>query len=111
MYGQKQAGRVWNKHLIDGLRNIGFKQSESGDECIFYRGYVIFFFYVDDGCFLSPNVESVTKAIVDLKNPELAKHKYDKEDKGDIADYLGINFKRETNDKLKLMQPQLIDRF
>ena len=110
MYGQKQAGRVWKKYLVDGLRNIGFKQSESGEECIFYRRDVIFFFYVDDGCFLSPNVDSVTKAIEDLKNPEQAKHKYDIEDKGDIADYLGINFKRETNGKLKLTQPQLIDQ-
>ena len=109
IYGQRQAGRVWNKYLVDGLKNIGFKQSKAGDECVFYRGDVIFFVYVDDGCFISPNANSVDRAIRDLQNPKLAKHEYDLEDRGDIADYLGINFRKESNGTLKLTQPQLID--
>ena len=111
IYGQKQAGRIWNHYLVDGLKNIGFKQSKAGDECVFYRGDVIFFVYVDDVCFISPNKESVEKAISDLKKPSLAKHKYDIEDRGDISDYLGINFRREKKDgTLHLTQPQLIDQ-
>ena len=27
LYGKKQAGRIWNHHLNDMLREIGFKQS------------------------------------------------------------------------------------
>ena len=38
IYGQKQAGRVWNKYLVDKLVNVlHFKQSKV-DECVFYRG-------------------------------------------------------------------------
>ena len=35
IYGQKQAGRVWNNYLVNKLVNeLGFKQSKS-DECVF----------------------------------------------------------------------------
>jgi Reverse transcriptase (RNA-dependent DNA polymerase) len=30
VYGQKQAGRVWNEFLLDGLKEIGFVQSQHG---------------------------------------------------------------------------------
>jgi hypothetical protein len=52
-YGQKQAGRVWNQHLVAGLCKIGFQQSKV-DECVFYRNKTIFVVYVDDGIFAGP---------------------------------------------------------
>jgi hypothetical protein len=38
IYGQKQAGRVWNEHLLHKLtsRAVGFKQSKH-DDCVFYH--------------------------------------------------------------------------
>jgi hypothetical protein len=36
VYGTHQAGRVWNKHLVNKLKSIGFTQSKI-DECVFYR--------------------------------------------------------------------------
>jgi hypothetical protein len=54
IYGQKQAGRVWNAFLIEKLREIGFTPSLV-DDCVFYRGDIIFIVYVDDGIFLGPN--------------------------------------------------------
>jgi hypothetical protein len=35
IYGGKAAGRVWNKHLVERLTQIGFKQSKI-DHCLFY---------------------------------------------------------------------------
>ena len=64
LYGQKQAGRVWFKHLTSKLKKIGFEPSEV-DECTFYKGSCVFFFYVDDGIFLSPDKNEVNKAIDD----------------------------------------------
>ena len=38
VYGQVQAGRVWNDYPKDKLINeLGFKQSK-WDECVFFRG-------------------------------------------------------------------------
>ncbi len=36
IYGQKQAGRVWNEYLVDKLCSIGFKSSLI-DDCVLQR--------------------------------------------------------------------------
>ena len=66
LYGQKQAGRVWFKYLADKLKKIGFKQS-AVDECVFYRGPLIFFFYVDDEVFICKENKIVDDAIKQLR--------------------------------------------
>jgi len=65
LYGQKQAGRVWNEHLVEKLRSIGFSQSFV-DECVFYREDVIFIVYVDDGIFIGKSDEQLTSTISSL---------------------------------------------
>ena len=36
IYGQKQAGRVWNEYLVSKLKLVGFVQSDI-DKCVFYK--------------------------------------------------------------------------
>jgi hypothetical protein len=103
LYGQKQSGRVWNKHLTSGLVKIGFVQSKV-DECVFYRDGVIFMVYVDDGIFFCKSMDKIDQAIVALRSSG-----YDKEDMGDVNDYLGINFESLSGGKVKLSQPHIID--
>jgi hypothetical protein len=40
IYGQKQAGRVWNNHLVTKLQEINFKQFIINN-CIFYQADII----------------------------------------------------------------------
>jgi len=47
LYGQKQAGWVWNQYLHDGLLARGFKQSKV-DMCVYYFESVVVMIYVDD---------------------------------------------------------------
>jgi hypothetical protein len=54
MYGQKQAGHVWNSSLVDKLTSIGFTTSLI-DDCMFFRNNIIFMVYVGDGIFLGSN--------------------------------------------------------
>jgi hypothetical protein len=103
LYGQKQAGRVWNKHLDAGLRKIGFSPSLI-DPCIYYRGNLVFLVYVNDGIFLSPSSKAIDKAIKELREA-----KYDIEDQGNICDYLGVKVTKTKDGKIKLTQPQLIN--
>jgi hypothetical protein len=67
IYGGRNSGRIWNEYLKAGLLAIGFTQS-AVDECVFYRGKVIFLCYVDDGIFASPNPKDIDKAIADLSD-------------------------------------------
>jgi hypothetical protein len=41
IYGQKQAGRVWNSFLVDKLLSIGFTPSLI-DDCILFCDDIIF---------------------------------------------------------------------
>jgi hypothetical protein len=103
LYGQKQSGRVWNKHHTSGLVKIGFVQSKV-DECVFYRDGVIFMVYVDDGIFFCKSMDKIDQAILALRAAG-----YDIEDMGDVNDYFGINFESLPGGKIKLSQPHLID--
>ena len=65
LYGQKQAGRVWNQFLQEQLIKLGFEQSAI-DECLYYCGSLLFIIYVDDGILASSNKEEIEKAIKDI---------------------------------------------
>ena len=102
-YDQNQVGRVWFEYMSVKLKNIGFIPSKV-DYYIFYRGPCVFFFYVDDGIFMSPKDGDVNKAIADLKSTHL-----DIENRGDIADYLRVNFNYKKNGEVVMTQSQLIN--
>ena len=105
LFGQKQAGRVWNKHLKKGLtKGLGFVPSKI-DECVFYRGSTVLFIYVDDGCILDPDEKKIDDVIQELKDL-----KYDITDEGDIDEYLGVKIERLEDGAIKLSQPHLIDQ-
>jgi hypothetical protein len=67
IYGQKQAGCVWNSFLVDKLLSIGFTTSLI-DDCVFYRDDVIFMVYVDDGIFLGDDDSKLQQAIKDIQD-------------------------------------------
>ena len=54
VYGQKQAGHVWNKYMDQGMREIGFKSS-SFDPCLYYRGSIIFLVYINNCIIFGPD--------------------------------------------------------
>ena len=63
VYGQKNAGRVWNKYLVDKLVNkLKFKQSAI-DECVFYRRNVLYVLYTDDSIIASPDNAEIEKVM------------------------------------------------
>jgi len=108
-YGGRAASRIWIKYLTAGLKNMGFVQS-TVDECVWYRDDNIFTFYVDDGISWCPRAEGIDKFLQDIRDLKKAGQAFDIEDIGDVTDYLGINFSRQTNGKIKLSQLQLIQQ-
>jgi hypothetical protein len=71
IYGQKQAGRVWNSYLVAKLREINFMQSLI-DDGIFYRDDIIFIVYVDNGIFLGSSDHQLCDIINKLRNLKLS---------------------------------------
>jgi hypothetical protein len=103
IYGQKQAGQVWNEFLVEKLRSIGFKPSFIED-CVIYRKDVIFMVYVDDGTFLGKDDEQLKTIIREIQSIGL-----DIEDQGHPADYVGVNIRRLKNGSCEFTQQALID--
>ena len=105
IYGQKQAGRVWNKHLVSKLtsKQVGFTQSQV-DECVFYKGSCIYVLYTDDSILAGPDETELEQLIQDMQKAGL---KLTVE--GDITDFLGVQVDRKSDGTIHMTQPHLID--
>ena len=102
-YGKKDAGRVWNHYLVKQLEKVGFTQSKI-DECVFYKGSMIYILYTDDSILAGPNREEIDSTIKQMQ--EVVRI----EPQGDITDFLGVNIERKSKGEYVLTQPQLIDQ-
>ena len=105
VYGQKQAGRVWNKYMDKGMKDIGFTPS-AFDPCLYYRGSVLFLVYIDDCIVFGPNDEAIDQVVTDLRS---SPQQFTVDDQGDVGDFLGIQIKQQAEGSVHLSQPQLID--
>jgi hypothetical protein len=88
--------------VVKKLKKIGFVQSKI-DECVFYRGQVMYVLYTDDSILAGPDKKELDKVVKDMK-----KAKLDITVEGNLADFLGINITREKDGTLHLSQPHLI---
>ena len=105
VYGQKQAARVWYKYLESRLvQRAGFTKSKV-DDCIFYKGNIIYVLYTDDSVLSGPNQREIDNCIQDLQAAGL---KITIE--GDIKDFLGVNIERKSDGTTTFSQPHLIDK-
>lgn len=103
IYGQKQAGRVWNQHLVNRLKSIGFIQCKS-DECVFFKGNAVYALYTDDSILAGPDPDELDRIIEEMKQAKL-----DITVEGDLADFLGVKITRKSDGTYHLTQPHLID--
>jgi Reverse transcriptase (RNA-dependent DNA polymerase)/GAG-pre-integrase domain len=103
LYGTKQAGLVWFRHLKAGLESRGWVQSQA-DECVFFKGSSIFLFYVDDGIFLGPNKREIDREIKSLQTS------FNLTDEGTLDEFLGIKITKTPEGGMNLTQPTLIKR-
>jgi hypothetical protein len=102
VYGGKDAGRTWNKYLVNKLTQIGFIPSKA-DECVFYKGRVMYVLYTDDSILAGPDEAELSEVIKQMKGIGL-----DITEEGKVADFLGVHIER-TDDTYHLSQPRLID--
>jgi acid stress-induced BolA-like protein IbaG/YrbA len=103
VYGSKNAGRTWYQYLSQKLvEEVGFVQSKI-DDCVYYKGTVMYVLYTDDSILAGPDRNDIKQVIKDI---QLANLNITVE--GDIQDFLGINISRKEDGSIHLSQPQLI---
>jgi histone deacetylase 1/2 len=103
MYGLKQAGNNWYKHLMDDLLQHGFRQSRV-DKCLFIRHDCILLLYVDDCLLFSPSAATLASVTQHLSTV------FNITSEEDVGAYLGIDISRTADGHLLLCQPGLIDK-
>ena len=104
IYGQKQAGRVFNQFVDEALQDLKFKPSEH-DPCVYYKRNMVLMLYVDNCMIIAKYPRDVQKLIRDL---EAKDHKID--DEGDLDEFLGVQCDRFEDGRIKLSQPYLIQQ-
>ena len=95
IYGQKQAGRVWNKFLHNILLKLGFEQSQV-DECVYYWDGVMY---------LALHRRFITRQQERSQNLIISELKITIE--GKVADFLGVHIQRMKDGNVRMPQPHL----
>jgi Reverse transcriptase (RNA-dependent DNA polymerase) len=102
IYGQKQARKVWNDYLIEGLtKQLGSKQCIL-DPCILWRGSTMLIIYTDDTIITGNNDKEIDTAIADIASI------FEITSKASVSKVLGVNIDRHVNNTVTLSQPKLI---
>jgi Reverse transcriptase (RNA-dependent DNA polymerase) len=102
IYGQKQAGRVWYRYLVDKLKQeLHFTQNKF-DPCVLWNNGCLIVIYTDDTIITSSN-----EAMIDETIANIAKlFKITSEDS--VNDFIGVNIDKGDDGKIFLTQPKLI---
>ena len=103
IYGQKQAGRLWNSFLVDRLTSLGYT-SLLIDDYVFFRADIVFMVYVDNGIFSGNDDVQLLQAIKEIQGLGL-----NIEDQGHPADYVGVSIKKHCDGFREFTQCALID--
>lgn len=103
IYGGKDSGRTWFLYLKGKLEKLGFVQSKF-DDCIFYKGQMIYVLYTDDSILAGPDKEEINRTI------EAMKKELDLTVEDSLTDFLGVNIDRRDDGTIKLSQPKLIEQ-
>jgi Reverse transcriptase (RNA-dependent DNA polymerase)/GAG-pre-integrase domain len=102
LYGQKQAGRVWNLHLSDGLKKLGFSQSKN-DPCIYWRGKSLIVIYTDDTIVTGPDPMELDQIVSDIGAM------FEITSQPTVDDFLGVHISRDDKaGTISLTQPHRI---
>jgi Reverse transcriptase (RNA-dependent DNA polymerase) len=66
IYGSKNAGRTWYQYLSQKLvEEVGFVQSKI-DDCVYYKGKVMYVLYTDDSILAGPDRNDIEQVIKDI---------------------------------------------
>ena len=82
---------------------LGFTNLEI-DECVFYRGSVIYILYTDDSTIVGQNQEDMDAVVADLKKSNLGVAV-----EGTLENFLGVNIGRRKYISIHLAQTHLIE--
>lgn len=104
LYGQKQAGRVWNEYLTNILTSKLNMTQSPVDCCVFYRRKLVFVLYGDDGIIACYDDKEIDEFSVYIRKSQL-----DVSEEGSLEEFLGVKCDKKENGSMELTQEHLIN--
>ena len=105
IYGQKQAGRVWNQYLVGKLvRELKFIHPKQ-NVLVFYQGTNMYALYKYGLIFAGPQRYEIYQIIKEMQEANL-----DITIRGDLQEFLGVKIEKKANGMIHLTQPNLINK-
>jgi Reverse transcriptase (RNA-dependent DNA polymerase) len=104
LYGLRQSPRNFFEHLKSKFAKLGFKQAAS-DPCLFISENVVCIVYVDDTLFFSSSQSHINQTLEHLRSEGLELNVED-----DVAGFLGVHMKRQSDGSIEMTQTGLIER-
>ena len=105
IYGQKQAGRVWNQCLVGKLvRELKFIHPKQ-NVLVFYQGTTMYALYTYDLILAGPQKYEIYQIIKEMQEANL-----DITIRGDLQEFLGVKIEKKANGMIHLTQPNLINK-
>ena len=105
LYGLRQAPLSWFAHLTEHLEQQGFVPSKV-DQCLFinHDKKIFCLVYIDNVVWVAPDRQWINKVL------ELLKDEFEMTGEGDVAAFLGIQFKHLSGREIEMQQIGLIER-
>ena len=105
LYGLRQAPLSWFAHLKEHLEQQGFVPSKV-DQCLFinHDKKIFCLVYIDNVVWVAPDRQWINKVL------ELLKDEFEMTREGDVAAFLGIQFKHLSGREIEMQQIGLIER-
>jgi Reverse transcriptase (RNA-dependent DNA polymerase) len=102
IYGQKQAGRVWYRYLVDKLKQeLNFTQSKF-DPCVLWNNGCLIVIYTDDTIVTGSNEDMIDATITNIAKL------FNITSEDSVNDFIGINIAKHKDGIISLTQPKLI---
>ena len=104
LYGLAEAPRLWNLHLFEAIKDLGFVQSKI-DPCLMMKEDVFLVFFCDDA-----GVAAKSEEVIDELVDSLIKKGFELTREESFSEFLGIKYDELPNGSILMTQKGLIDK-
>ena len=103
LYETRQSAANSFDMLKTGLEYEGFEQNKV-EPCLFVRKNCIVIFYVGDCFVFSKDKEKIDALLINLSKA------FKLTDEGGVKSYLGMNFSKDPNGTITMIEPAIIEK-
>ena len=104
LYGLSVAPRLWNLHLFEAIKSLGFIQSKI-DPCLMMKADIFLVFFCDDA-----GVAAKSESVIDKLVRDLVEQGFELTREESFSEFLGIKYEELQDGAIVMTQKGLVDK-